>query len=132
MDFEDTEELEYSLDLSSTGEENLEDSESSSDGDSLPDANLLKPFDFEPACPLRHDISMSSSSSSVSSDEYNRENISRAGKTDWCLCGKCRAMETDIESLCCCETNEVPDDYFEGKTCKKLTLLEWCALQNQF
>ena len=41
MNFEDTKELEYSLDLSSTGEENLEDSESSSDGDSLPDANFL-------------------------------------------------------------------------------------------
>ena len=35
----------------------------------------------------------------------------------WCVCGgKCRPMESYTESLCCCETNEVPDEYFEGET----------------
>ena len=32
----------------------------------------------------------------------------------WCVCGKCRPMQTFTESLCCRDTNEVPDDLFEG------------------
>ena len=29
-------------------------------------------------------------------------------------CGLCQPMESKAESLCCLDTNEVPDDYFEG------------------
>ena len=32
----------------------------------------------------------------------------RIGNTDWCLCGRF------TESLCCKETNEIPEEYFEG------------------
>ena len=38
----------------------------------------------------------------------------RIGNTDWCLCGRCAPMETHTESLCCKETNEIPEEYFEG------------------
>ena len=36
---------------------------------------------------------------------------------NWCACGHCRAMETEIESLCRRDTNEAPDNYFKGHKC---------------
>ena len=33
---------------------------------------------------------------------------------DWCLCGRCAEMETYTESLCCKETNEISEEYFQG------------------
>ena len=53
-------------------------------------------------------------SSEVSSDSDNGNSDSekeRIGNTDWCVCGgKCRPMEDVTESLCCRDTNEVPDE----------------------
>ena len=34
------------------------------------------------------------------------------------MCGKCLSMSTYAESLCCRDTNEIPDDYFEGNQLK--------------
>ena len=38
----------------------------------------------------------------------------RIGNTNWCQCELCQPMESEAESLCCLNTNEVHDDYFEG------------------
>ena len=35
----------------------------------------------------------------------------------YCACGHCLAMETEIESFSCRDTNEAPDNYFEGHKC---------------
>ena len=34
----------------------------------------------------------------------------RKRNVDWCLCGKCKAMSTNAESLCCREKNEISDE----------------------
>ena len=144
-DFFESEELEYSVDLSddfsdskdvsseeesfmSTNENLL--SDSSFSDDSMPDG--LKPFDFEPICSAQEcsssddgvldedDLDRSDENSPENQDNLEKENgpeldaKQRKGNTDWCLCGKCKAMETERESLCCLDTNEIPDDYFEG------------------
>ena len=68
----------------------------------------LKPFDFDPE---------------YSPDEEHEENEEltadengqlRIGNTDLCLCGSSRAIETSSENLCCKDTNDIPDDHFEG------------------
>ncbi|XP_066922307.1 P2X purinoceptor 7-like [Clytia hemisphaerica] len=98
-----TQELEYPSSFSSPC--------TSSDNEcSLPDLNSLKPYDFEPEIP------------SVSEEEEidqpsENKSKSRIGNTDWCECGECRPMDTETESLCCLDTNEVPEEYFEGKKC---------------
>ena len=53
--------------------------------------------------------------SDFSSD--NNQELSRKGNTNWCACGHCQAMETEIESFCCRDTNEAPDNYFEDHKC---------------
>lgn len=95
------------------GLSNSYDSDSSSSDISIPDIVKLKPYDFEPEA--------------SSSDEYGSEETvldcmdtptnfkDRIGNTDWCLCGKCRAMDTYSDSLCCRDTNEIPDDSFQGR-----------------
>ena len=93
-------------------------SESSSDTSSYaeeseeeqPTIATLRPYEFEPVEKITGPISPSSSSG-----ESEEEENSRIGNTEWCLCEKCEAMETYTESLCCQDTNEVPEDYFEGK-----------------
>ena len=114
-EFLETQELQYSVDLSDSSEEH-------SSEESLPD--VLKPFDFEPVCSPRKDEIV------TSSDEEKHKNTSsgeklRKGNTNWCLCGKCKAMDTEAESFCCRDTNEVPDDYFEGHMC----VTESCGFQ---
>ena len=53
--------------------------------------------------------------SDFSSD--NNKELSRKGNTNWCACGHCQAMETEIENFCCRDTNEAPDNYFEDHKC---------------
>ena len=65
-------------------------------------------YDLEPTIPSSE---VSSDSDKGNSD--NEEEKERIGNTNWCVCGeKCSPMEMYTESLCCRETNEVPDDYF--------------------
>ena len=111
FDLNATEELTYSIDLSSS--EDKSESESSDDDSdvSIPDFSLLKPYDHEPIRKLSRSPSPSSESSS--SDEEITEQT-RIGNTKWCQCSNCMSMETYEESLCCRDTNDVPDDYFKG------------------
>ena len=39
----------------------------------------------------------------------------RIGNTEWCKCNSCRQMETDAESSCCAEADEIHEEMFEGK-----------------
>lgn len=100
---------------SEEGERQSDDSSSSStcsSDSSLPNLNALKPYDMEP---MRSALDLSENSydsSENSSDEENEKK--RIGNTEWCMCGKCKVMLTYTESLCCRETNEVPDENFEG------------------
>ena len=88
-------------------------SSESSDNHSIPDIGLfwlLKPYDQEPRRTSFDEGSLSDHSSTCSTDSETL----RIGNTDWCLCGRCSPMETHTESLCCKETNEIPEEYFEG------------------
>ena len=92
-----------SFDLHSS-DESKED-ESSESSESLPDLSFLKPYDFEPTL---KDFPMDF-------NDQDTEKVSRIGNLDWCNCGECQPMDSEAESLCCLDTNEVPDDYFEGQ-----------------
>ena len=77
----------------------------------------LEPYNYEPSCqPRKYFISNSendedSGLSSVSNQEHSRKENTN------CVCEHCRAVETEIESFCCRDTNEAPDGYFEGHKC---------------
>ena len=98
-----TQELQYPTSSSSS-------CESSDSEDSLPDIGSLKPYDFEPEIPYAEEEQKYERKQSILS-------LSRIGNTHWCTCGECKPMETEAESLCCLDTNEVPNEYFEGKFC---------------
>ena len=75
--------------------------------ESLQDLLLLKPYDFEPNI---KDLPSDSNNQQKEKNEHWR-----IGNTDWCICEKSQPMESKAESLCCLDTDEVPDDYFEGQ-----------------
>ena len=102
--FDHTQELEYP-DWSTSSSSNTSESEEESD-DSIPDISGLKPYDFEPEIPYVEDETI---------DKVNQnQKPSRIGNVNWCTCGECKPMESETESFCCLDTNEVPDEYFEG------------------
>ena len=124
--FAETEELQYSTEMSSSETDTASDineiesgelkysssteistaEESDSDEDFLQDN--LKPYDFEPACPPSIEF--------LSDNDVDEEiTDGRKGNTNWCLCGHCQAMGTEAESLCCRDNNDIPDNYFEKK-----------------
>ena len=67
----------------------------------------LKPCDLEPTVSDNENADKGSCSSAMQTKEAEKE---RKGNLDWCLCGKCKAMSTNTESLCCREKNEVSDE----------------------
>ena len=69
-------------------------------------------------------IPSSEVSSAYSSDTDEPEELERIGNINWC---NCFAMETNTESLCCHDKNEVPDVLFEGMffICISVCLLLW-------
>ena len=72
------------------------------------DITKLKPYDFEP-------LASDTASDSDSSDHANYSITSpRVGNVEWCQCGNCKAMDTEVESLCCAEASEIPEEFFEG------------------
>ena len=54
-------------------------------------------------------------SSASSSDTDEPKESERIGNTNWYNCGRCFAMVTNCERLCCRDMNEAPDVLFEGK-----------------
>ena len=67
----------------------------------------LKPYDFEPTVSDNENTDEEVSSSAMQTKEAEKE---RKGNLDWCLCGKCKAMSTNAESLCCHEKKELSDE----------------------
>lgn len=108
LDLAETQELEYPSSNNSDSELTSEDESSISD-ESQPDYSNLKGYDFEPECDPRP-VSPSSDEGANTEDR----NDSRVGNRDWCVCGKCEAMKSATESLCCKDTNEVPEEFYEG------------------
>ena len=51
------------------------------------------------------------SSAAMQTKEAEKE---RNGSLDWCICGKCKVMSINAESLCCREKNEVLDEILNG------------------
>ena len=66
--------------------------------------NNLQPYDFEPDATTSH-LSQQS------------DNVVHMPPTNWCICGKCRRMETEDESKCCREPGIVPGEYFGEHEC---------------
>ena len=100
------------MDLSSISSSENDSSNELSDfssDESFPDITKLKPYDHEPVCLPRSDDDLED----IGGDKQAKD-TSRIGNTDWCLCGKYKSMETYSESLCCLDTNEVPEELFEG------------------
>ena len=46
--------------------------------------------------------------------QTKRAEKERKGDLDCCVCGKCKAMSTNAESLCCRKKNEVSDEILNG------------------
>ena len=85
---------------------------SSSDSlDSFSNFDKLKSYDFEPIVSDNENTDGEVSSSTMETKEAEKE---RKGNLDWCLCGRCKAMSTNTESLFCCEKNEVSEEILNG------------------
>ena len=67
----------------------------------------LKPYDFEPTVSDNENTDRKVSSSAMQTKEAEKE---QKGHLDWHLCGKCKAMSTNAESLCCYEKKELSDE----------------------
>ena len=57
--------------------------------------------------------------------ESEAEEQGTIGDTDWCQCGECKPKATHTENLCCHDTNEVPEELFEGQKCIKKSNRFW-------
>ena len=69
----------------------------------------LRPYDFEPV--PSHPVSQQGSNDCAQATSSQ----TRKGNTDWCECGKCRSMDTEDETKCCRDDDEVPECYFYDK-----------------
>ncbi|XP_057308898.1 P2X purinoceptor 7-like [Hydractinia symbiolongicarpus] len=93
-------------------EYNLESSESDNSLHEK-DFTKLQPYEFELLVSDEEEVS-----NGVENDEVSFTDAEpRTGNANWCECGNCRAMETDTESVCCVESNEIPDEFFQGHKC---------------
>ena len=79
--------------------------------DSFSNFIKIKPCDFEPTVSDNENTDGEVSSSAMQTKKAEKE---RKGNLDWCLCGKCKAMSTNAESLCCREKNELSDEILNG------------------
>ena len=75
--------------------------------DSFSNFDKLKPYDFDPTVSDNENTDEEVSSSDMQTMGAEKK---RKGNLDWCFCGKCKAMCTNPESLCCHEKNEVSDE----------------------
>ena len=56
--------------------------------------------------------------------QTKRAEKERKGNLDCCLCGKCKAMSTNVESLCYRDKNKVSDEILNGN------FLHFCLYMN--
>ena len=85
-------------------------SESSLNKSIILEFSKLKPYDLEPV----YEPHMFLSESELQSKTEEQERI---GNTDWYQYGECNPIATYTESLCCQDTNEVPEELFERQKC---------------
>ena len=86
-----------------------------SEGDSSEVESLLSCND--PSKFVRYSFEPLASSNDEDSDseenvQQQSSNNSRIGNTEWCKCNNCRQTETDAESFCCAEADEVHEETF--------------------
>ena len=74
------------------------------------DPSKLVPYSFETLASSNDEASDSDGNAQQQSSSNNR-----IGNTGWCKRNNCRQMETDAESFCCAEADEIHKDMFEGK-----------------
>ena len=105
--------------------ESQSDEETYDVSNSCEDFKKLKPYDYKPLA-----SSSDESDSELESDCQVRDD-SRKGKKSWCNCTQCKAMQTEKESWCCQEANEIAENLFEGviiNDCPKKTLQKGIVL----
>ena len=108
----DTQEIKYSIDLDSSSENDDNSSESSKfQEDFLDTQELSYSVDL---CDLSESDQNESDESIPELCLLKPSDFKRIGNTNWCQCGLCQPMKSEDESLCCLDTNEVPDDSFGG------------------
>lgn len=77
----------------------------------------LEGYAFEPVMVVS---STDDESDRVAEEEEEEEeddmNGKRKGNIFWCGCGRCRAMDTEVESVCCKEFSNIPPERYEGET----------------
>ena len=95
------------MDLSSDTDLSTGSESSYDDDDELTNLNeYLKPYDYEPSCqPRKNFISNSETDEDADVSSDSNQEHSRKGNTNWCACRHGRAMETEIESFYCRDTN---------------------------
>ena len=79
--------------------------------DSFSNFIKLKPYDFETTGSDNENTDREISSSAMQTNEAEKE---RNGNLDRCLCGKCKTMSTNAESLCCRQKNKLSDEILNG------------------
>uniref|UniRef100_A0A8C5D3V0 P2X purinoreceptor 7 intracellular domain-containing protein n=1 Tax=Gadus morhua TaxID=8049 RepID=A0A8C5D3V0_GADMO len=65
-----------------------------------------QPYNFEPVRRMRGNEEIPRADGRQRQiNAWSEENEWRVGEVSWCLCGRCRPMETVVESLCCREVS---------------------------
>ena len=87
----------------------------------------LVPYSFEP-------IASSNDEDSDSGGNAQQQSSSNTGtgNTEWCKCTNCRQMETDAESFCCAEADEIHEEIFEGKLTLFVLLMLHSTMPHSF
>ena len=99
-------------------------SESENEGETYDVSNLckdfekLKPYDYEPLA------SSSDESDSELESDCQVLDDSRKGSKSWCKCAQCKAMQTERESWCYQEANEIAENLF------KVMIINDCPKKN--
>ena len=75
--------------------------------------NKVRSYAFEP---LVNTDQQSSTEENTGKHKLAYGLLGRSGTTSWCTCGRCKIMESEEESKCCKESDEIPEDY-GGKVC---------------
>ena len=74
----------------------------------------VQPFQFEPLAANQSNVP-STVTTALSEDLLVRSGRKNSAVRQWCTCGKCNPMDTDLECLCCNELSEAKD-YLSGDT----------------
>ena len=76
------------------------------------DFSKLTPFNFGP---LESSSKNEYFSAEEGTEEVDSSSNKRLNNLYWCICnGGCGIMETELESICCQELNEITEEKFEG------------------